>query len=276
MDSSGDASQRLALELHIHDAEGPSRPTTNRRSRKRKASDFDVAVGAYQEHLSTEIQSVGGRLPAPPADALPSRPRKRHATEQRKVPTPATRVNPPRRAKASVSQTAAPVQTAIVHEASLAEGLANSNNALRCVVCYEVLNEDLSIRAPCNDLYCGICLVGGFTAALAQGGSFPFSCCSTPIPLTDALRVLPDELVFQYKRKQLELNTPNPLYCHNGACAVFIPPSEFVEDRAPCPSCREQTCILCRDAAHDGVCADDPARAELLDMACAEGWKAYS
>lgn len=268
MDPSDDASLRLALELQIQDAEGLSRPRQQGRGRKRKASDFDVALGVYQEHLAAEIQSVGGRLPKAPADALPFRPRKRPATGTRRVPTPATRVNPPRQAKASVWQTAVPAQTAAP---------ADDSSALQCMGCLEVLDGDFYIRAPCNHLYCGTCLTRFFTVATTDGGVFPASCCVEPIPLADAHRFLPAQVVTRYEMMQLEADTQaaDRRYCHAQACGSFIPPADFAEDRATCRSCWAQTCILCRAAAHDGVCAGDSAPDEIRALVAANGlhWK---
>ncbi len=268
MDSAGDASLRLALELQIQDAEGLSRPKQEGQDRKRKASDFDVALGVYQEHLATEVQSVGGRLPAPPVDGRPSRPRKHPATGQRKVPTPATRVNPPRQAKAYVWQTAVTAQTV---------GPADNSSALQCAGCLEVPNGDSSIRTPCNHSYCSTCLVKLFTAATTDGGAFPASCCIEPIPLADAHIFLRAEVVACYEMMQLETDTQaaDRRYCHNDACGRFIPPADFVGDRAHCRSCSAQTCILCRAAAHDGVCPDDPAPDEIRALVAARRlrWK---
>lgn len=268
MNPSDDASLRLALELQIQDAEGLSRPSRQGRGRKRKASDFDVALAVYQEHLTTEIQSVGGRLPTAPTDALSFRPRKRPATGTRRVPTPATRVNPPRQAKASVWQTAVPAQTAAP---------ADSSSALQCMGCLEVLDGDFYIRAPCSHLYCGTCLARFFTVATTDGGVFPASCCVEPIPLADAHRFLPAEVVTRYEMMQLETDTQaaDRRYCYVKACGSFIPPADFAGDRATCRSCPAQTCILCRAAAHDGVCADDSAPDEIRALVAANGlhWK---
>ncbi|KAM3511888.1 hypothetical protein MY11210_004506 [Beauveria gryllotalpidicola] len=61
-----DASRRLALELQLRDVDAPN-TSPNLRSHKRKAPDFGVSLKVYQEYLTSEIQSVGGRLPSSPA-----------------------------------------------------------------------------------------------------------------------------------------------------------------------------------------------------------------
>lgn len=266
------ASLRLALELQLQDVEGLKlKPKGRGRKRKAGDADFEFALGAYQEDLTAEIQSVGGRFPAPPPApiASSSRPKKRLATGKRNGPSPKKRVNPRRAAKASSPHAAVSTQSAAAQT-----GQEAASNALQCRVCFEDQDEESVFRTPCDHVYCAACLVGHVTSALTGGCKFPPECCSTPIPFEGAaLQMLPADLVARFQRMQLELSTPNPRYCHDPACAAFLPPSDFAGDRGLCSSCRAWTCILCRAAAHDGVCPSDAAQNEVRDMARRRGWR---
>ena len=104
----------------------------------------------------------------------------------------------------------------------------------------------------------------------------PFQCCRTTVPLDNRTGILPEDLHSRYQDLLLELATPNPIYCSNRSCGVFVPPSQARgPDLAECPRCATATCQHCRDAFHPGTeCPADVATQQARVLATARGWKA--
>ncbi|OAA50761.1 IBR finger domain protein [Beauveria brongniartii RCEF 3172] len=164
-----DASRRLALELQLREVDALN-TSPNLHSRRRRAPEFEIALKVYQEHLTSEIQSVGGRLPpSPAAEASSSRHKNRVATCKKSLPAQKRGAILPREAKASSSQTAVATQSAT----SQAEQEASwQRPAMRHL--FEVQTEIPPFYAPCNDVYCALCPVShklrflSFSALVAQ------------------------------------------------------------------------------------------------------------
>ncbi|KAM3497515.1 hypothetical protein MY10362_009141 [Beauveria mimosiformis] len=101
-----DASRRLALDLQLREVDALN-TSPNLRGRRR------IALKVYQEYLTNEIQSVGGRSPtSPAAEASSSRRKNRVATCKKRLPAQKRRAILPREAKASSSQIAVATQSA--------------------------------------------------------------------------------------------------------------------------------------------------------------------
>ncbi|KAI1129450.1 hypothetical protein F5Y10DRAFT_238273 [Nemania abortiva] len=72
----------------------------------------------------------------------------------------------------------------------------------------------------------------------------------------------------------LELRTPNPVYCSNRACGVFVPPAQYQgPDTAACRVCGSVTCRICRNAAHAGICPQDVGMQQAVSLATRNGWR---
>jgi hypothetical protein len=101
----------------------------------------------------------------------------------------------------------------------------------------------------------------------------PFKCCGTTVPNSSTSHFLPAPLLSTYTTLFLELSTPNPKYCSNHRCSLFIPPTSIAGPLAICPSCSTRTCALCSQAEHAGVCRQDFAGQKVLELAGKKGWK---
>ncbi|KAH7031522.1 uncharacterized protein B0I36DRAFT_123763 [Microdochium trichocladiopsis] len=74
-------------------------------------------------------------------------------------------------------------------------------------------------------------------------------------------------------------NPQTKLYCHNSACAAYIPPQNRGPRVGTCPKCSLKTCKTCLHKSHFGKC-DSGRLAELSEasdtimrLAEAKGWK---
>ncbi|OAR05732.1 hypothetical protein LLEC1_03458 [Akanthomyces lecanii] len=150
---------------------------------------------------------------------------------------------------------------------------ADSDENLVCVACDELQNNKTAARAPCGHIYCPDCLACLFGAATTDESLFPPRCCKQPIPLDGTRKWLPDELIAEFEKKTLEFTTANRTYCSNMSCSTFIPSNDIDSDRAYCQACEVWTCTICKSAEHDGLCPDDPTKADILAMAQENGWQ---
>ena len=99
-------------------------------------------------------------------------------------------------------------------------------------------------------------------------------CCNRTIPLDLVSGRLDAAFVQQYQRFELEIKTPNPLYCSNRDCAAFILPNNVHGDIGACSRCRQRTCRHCRQREHVGRhCAQDRDTQRVEAMGRMAGWK---
>jgi hypothetical protein len=158
-----------------------------------------------------------------------------------------------------------------------------------CVSCMEEGERKDMLVLGCAHAYCGGCIAGSFpfhtyhirilitssTEAVksALKSRSPFKCCKATPPATSLARFLSAPLLQSYNVLLLELSTPNPKYCSNARCSLFLAPSSITGPLAICPSCRTRTCALCSGAEHPGVCKQDLAGQKVLELAGKKGWK---
>jgi E3 ubiquitin-protein ligase RNF144 len=121
--------------------------------------------------------------------------------------------------------------------------------------------------------YCRSCLVGLFKSSLTDTTLFPPRCCGIRIPLSACVHLCPLELVKQYEDKEIELASPNPVYCSNRFCAEFIKPGNVVADIATCRTCKTETCTICKNPRHKGLCPEDPTVQMLMEVAGEKRWQ---
>ncbi|PSR83390.1 hypothetical protein BD289DRAFT_370024 [Coniella lustricola] len=130
------------------------------------------------------------------------------------------------------------------------------------------------LRALCGHDYCRNCVQQLFMLCLTDANLYPPRCCQQAIPWEHARVFLPEPLYESFLARALELETPNPLYCHVAACSRFIAPSFILGTVGYCVGCNARTCARCRAEQHDGQeCMQDPATRQLLDLAVANGWR---
>ncbi|KAI0850910.1 hypothetical protein F5Y00DRAFT_251917 [Daldinia vernicosa] len=142
-----------------------------------------------------------------------------------------------------------------------------------CLACGERKYFIDVARVPCSHEYCRECLAQLFRSAMSDESLFPPRCCRQNIPLEKVLSFLPEELIREFRVKEVEFSTPRRTYCHQPECSAFIPPENYVGDIATCKDCGVQTCITCRGPSHKGDCPDDKDLQEVLELAQEYGWQ---
>ena len=142
-----------------------------------------------------------------------------------------------------------------------------------CVSCGDGKVEQDLMLATCGDHYCQWCTRTLFDLATTDESLYPPRCCREPIPLADARHFLGEELISRFERKAIEFNTHDRTYCYGAGCSAFILPQHIDGDKATCAECHEVTCKICKSAAHENDCPEDPAREDLMVAAAAAGWQ---
>ncbi|KAF2498709.1 hypothetical protein BU16DRAFT_536713 [Lophium mytilinum] len=147
---------------------------------------------------------------------------------------------------------------------------------IECVACgYEKPAFDV-VQLACRPephVYCRECLEKMFENAMEDKTSFPPTCCRVPIPMEVCHHFFSIAFVERFKKKTIEVGTPNRTYCANLSCGQFIPPKYYEGHLARCPACRGETCRMCKAHGHQGLCPDDPSTKGLMDVAAANNWQ---
>lgn len=147
-----------------------------------------------------------------------------------------------------------------------------------CIACMSTILPNDLIRLSCEHSYCMECMVRLFTLAMTDETIFPPQCCGASIPLAKVQSQVTTQFENAFKERQVELGTQTSdrTYCSNQTCSIFLPTKteDLRDDRATCPKCHTQTCIICKCGAHEGgYCSQDPTVVSLLETAAAEGYK---
>ncbi|KAI1100161.1 hypothetical protein F4804DRAFT_344958 [Jackrogersella minutella] len=142
-----------------------------------------------------------------------------------------------------------------------------------CEACRDQ-KEDLELfRVPCLHEYCLQCIAQIIRIAIKDEALFPPRCCGQQIPLTTIIQVLDDDELEEFHQKTDEYSTPRRTYCHNRACARFIPATNYENDTATCDLCGSKTCITCKEASHDGDCPNDEELQQVMQVATDQNWQ---
>jgi E3 ubiquitin-protein ligase RNF144 len=121
--------------------------------------------------------------------------------------------------------------------------------------------------------YCRSCLIDLLRTSLTDTTLFPPRCCGECIPIFACVKLCPPALISQYRDKQNELAYPNPVYCSNRYCGKFIKRECVTADVATCLGCKEETCTICKNPKHRGLCPKDPTVQMLMDVAGEKRWQ---
>ncbi|KAL6816131.1 hypothetical protein V8C40DRAFT_254541 [Trichoderma camerunense] len=144
----------------------------------------------------------------------------------------------------------------------------------RCLACMEDVPFSETVQCPCSHQYCRACIAKLFRAAMSDESLFPPRCCGQSIPLGMNQIFLPEELVREYREKELEYSTPDRMYCHRPSCSAFIPQQSIRGDTAVCTKCLKKTCTHCKGKSHKkDHCPEDAATLDLLRIAKENGWQ---
>ncbi|KAF2105400.1 hypothetical protein BDV96DRAFT_375790 [Lophiotrema nucula] len=164
---------------------------------------------------------------------------------------------------------------------------ANGNDAAKkvkqTIMCYSCLEDFPAadvLKLSCigdqyteDHAYCRDCLTTMIQTALADTSHFPPRCCGKIVPMWDAHRFLPKELVARFHEKTDELKTPNRTYCSNGKCAQWIKPANIAAGVGTCTACAQETCATCKAKKHTGLCPEDLSVKQLLQTAKERSWQ---
>jgi E3 ubiquitin-protein ligase RNF144 len=150
---------------------------------------------------------------------------------------------------------------------------------IQCEACTSFFFEFDTLTLSCKHIYCRECVVGIFESSIKDPELFPPRCCRTEIPFDQVDRqFLTQELSERFRKKRLEINTPNPVYCSNRTCSEFVA-TDYVScswlrcgQKATCQSCNTDTCIDCRGKDHYGDC-EESEHEEILQLAKDKQWQ---
>ena len=111
---------------------------------------------------------------------------------------------------------------------------------------------------------------------VAWNSRAPFQCCQLAVHPDLALDLLSEAFRAQYELWLEERAEPNPIYCSNRMCGIFLPLRHSNgPDEIRCNRCVEATCRHCRNRFHPGrECAADIGTQQVRGLAASQGWKA--
>lgn len=135
-----------------------------------------------------------------------------------------------------------------------------------CAICTNKLpSAKVLVLRRCHHILCSECISRYFRLATTDPSLFPAKCCTMPIPLSDAERFLPTDIIKQYKAKTEEHAAEDRTYCHIQKCSTFVPSYSLFDKQAVCPKCMASTCATCKAEWHEGPCVmtDDPLLMQL-------------
>jgi E3 ubiquitin-protein ligase RNF144 len=161
-------------------------------------------------------------------------------------------------------------------EANSDAGQVPDEDSTVCDACLDKVPTADTMTLACEPVahrYCRGCISDLFNMALGDVSLFPPSCCNVPIPLDICRAVLSKEYIKKFDLKVEELATPNPTYCANTGCTVFIRIQDISAGVGTCAECKETTCVQCKHGAHDGLCPTDPHVQLLMDAAKRAKWQ---
>ena len=142
-----------------------------------------------------------------------------------------------------------------------------------CAACRDGKAETDLMIATCGDYYCKECITRLFDQATVEESLYPPRCCHKPIPLSVARPFIGEELAVKFERKATEFDTPERTYCYASECSAFIIPGHIDGDKAICAECDRVTCKVCKSAAHENDCPEDPALEGVMAVVAAEGYQ---
>lgn len=167
-------------------------------------------------------------------------------------------------------------------DASSSATLENSDiiNKGTCASCLDLHYRYDLLQLGCKDegdlethAYCRDCLQRLFESSVTDPSHFPPRCCSKIISLFACTPFLPQPLIAKFVTRREELGTPNRTYCSNNKCSRWVHPAKIVANVATCSDCSQQTCATCKAKQHNGLCPEDKAVQDLLNVARQKRWQ---
>lgn len=125
-----------------------------------------------------------------------------------------------------------------------------ADERVECVVCTELRPTARTVTLACEHTWCRNCMTTQFEEATRNEGAWPPKCCRQDISLAQVGPLLMAGIRARFAAKSIEWATVNRTYCHNTACASFIPPAAIEDRRGLCQTCTSETCTECKGAFH--------------------------
>ncbi|KAK7962118.1 uncharacterized protein PG986_002943 [Apiospora aurea] len=162
-----------------------------------------------------------------------------------------------------------------------------------CIACgdtiWGVKTDDDERVLSCGHMYYWLCFARNVKSALGSLPFRPVRCCGgDPVPPSiiwlvqrragEAGFSLSDDEVTKYIFMNDEAGSGSRVYCHRRECNAYIPTEDRTDTAGWCWTCEADTCLTCRQAAHDGACDEEllqrskEADETLLRLAEEEGW----
>lgn len=142
-----------------------------------------------------------------------------------------------------------------------------------CTACCEAKYSFDILHALCGHDYCRNCITSLFSLSTFDESVFPPRCCQQEISVDLAREMLSPELRTRFLKTTEEFRTPNRLYCFSSSCSELIPRNQIAGDIGTCQLCSERTCTLCKSAAHNGDCPQDPTLRQIIETGDSLNWQ---
>lgn len=150
-----------------------------------------------------------------------------------------------------------------------------ASKAFQCVACTDSFRLAEVTQLQCGDQFCSACLKVFIMRGVLDHdlALLPPRCCGTPVHRSVIASLLNDEEMDNFVTAEEEKATDNNIYCSNESCGRFFDPKHILAGSADCPRCGAGTCAICRSAAHDNDCPEDPAIQETLALGIQNKWQ---
>jgi hypothetical protein len=147
-----------------------------------------------------------------------------------------------------------------------------------CCVCYDEIPSYEVVDLTCNDHYCRDCLRQLFSCSFKDLTLFPPRCCKNELTPEIVGLLLTSDIIHEFEERKLEYDTTDKTHCSNFTCSAFLKKEHIDNARkvASCPNCDQQTCILCKSPAHEGLCPEDETTKMIMQLAEKNHWKQCS
>ncbi|KAI5215616.1 hypothetical protein AUEXF2481DRAFT_89237 [Aureobasidium subglaciale EXF-2481] len=196
-----------------------------------------------------------------------------------------SRMRPPEGTAVGLTTVITPVESLSLPAAQASTSAASSymrseqelENIYKCCVCHEKESSENTFTAECEDRYCRDCINPFLQSACRDATRWPPRCCRKTLPFEDMRHLLTADVQAEYLLRQSEANTPASERVWCVGCSKFISASCINGEAATCNFCHAVTCVVCKNAKHEGPCASDETELEVLRaIAKEEGWKECS
>lgn len=142
-----------------------------------------------------------------------------------------------------------------------------------CSACREEKHSFDILHALCGHEYCRDCIASFFNLSTFHESVFPPRCCQQEISVDLATEMLSPELRTRFLKTAEKFHTPNRIFCFSSSCSELIPRSQIAGDIGTCHVCSERTCIMCKSAAHNGDCPQDPTLQQVIKTGDSLNWQ---